>query len=219
MASQHPIRAAIAAAVVPALAVAAFGNQWFTEHVRFEAKTALKRRMVNTVGGPFQWRFSPYRGDSGTTLWASQILGIIAVIGLTFLVAWLAARSTASGGLLIAVWGGTVLATMAAYGLLLLASYDALYDGREIEPGINAFWHSVFHSSDATLWGAGVGLVAAGAAMLFAGGADRPAPGGPAATGWGATPPSTGPQGEVPPPTIEAPPPWTAVPPRDDTTP
>jgi hypothetical protein len=223
MASRHPTRAALAAAVVPAVAVGAFGNQWFTEHVRFEAKTALKRRMTNTVGGPFQWRFTPYRGSHGGTLWAAQILGIVAVIGLTFLVAWLAARSTASGGLLLAVWGGTVLATMAAYWLLLLTSYDAIYGGRDIEPGLNGFWYSVFHSPDSALWGAGVGLVAAGAAVLFAGGAARPAPGGPA-PGWGqstptwgaAPPPSGATQAHPPQPPTDAPAtPWTATPPRD----
>jgi hypothetical protein len=214
------MRAAIAAAVVPAVAIAAFGNQWFSEHVRFEAKTALARRGANTVGGPFQWRFSPYGGDRGTTLWAAQIFGIIAVVGLTFLVAWLAARSTASVGLLIAVWGGTVLATMAAYGLLLLTSYDAIYDGREIEPGLNAFWYSVFHSPDGTLWGAVVGVVAAGTAVLFAGGPARRAAVEPVTPGWSAAPAAAGTPWEGPRPPDDAPPaPWTAVPPRDDITP
>jgi hypothetical protein len=214
------MRAAIAAAVVPAVAVAAFGNQWFSEHIRFEAKTALARRLVNTVGGPFQWRFSPRGGDRATTLWAAQIFGIIAIVGLTFLVAWLAARAAASSGLLIAIWGGTVVASMVAYALFIAASYDAIYDGREIEPGLNWFWYSVFHSSDATLWGAGVGLVAAGAAVLFSGGAARPAAVEPVTHGAGPAPAPPGAPWEGSRPPVDVPPaPWTAVPPRPDTNP
>lgn len=211
MASRYPIRAALAGAAAPAVAVLAFGNQWFTEEVRIEAKTALKRRLVNTVGGPFPWRFTPHDGNDGGTIWASQLVGILVVVGLTFLVAWLVARSTAQAGLLIGVWGGTVLATMAAYALYILLTYGAFYGGHDIEPGINRFWYAVFHSTDASLWAAGVGLVAGGAALLFGGGPARmrpspdaptsqmpgawgtPPPGSPPTAPWGAGPPADGP--------------------------
>lgn len=222
MASRFPIRAAIAAALVPLIAIAAFGNQWFTEHVRFEAKEALDRRFVNLVGGPFQWRFTPYRGDRGAALWVAQLFGVVAVIGLTFLLAWLIARRATHAAVLFGVWGATTLASITAYGMALLASYDAIYDGREIEPGLNAFWYSFFHSPEAGLWGAGVGLVAGGAALLLSGGPARPPrptswpidghqPAAPApGVVWGPAAPPPGPAWGVDTPPAGAPPPADA---------
>lgn len=215
MASQHPVRAAIAAAAVPAAAVLAFGNQWFTENVRFEASEPLDRRIVNTVGGPFPWRFSARGGDNATTIWLAQILAVVAVVGLTFLVAWLAARAASNAGLFVAVWGGTVVATAAAYWLLLVTTYDAIYDGREIEPGLNWFWYSVFHSTDGSLWAIGIGLVAGGAAALFAGGTARPVvtgAAGPPPT-WGQQPAQTAAAWGGPAPTDARPASWGTPPP------
>lgn len=200
MASRYPIRAALAAAAVPFIAVAAFGNQWFSEHVRLEADGRLARRFLNQVGGPFPWRLTPYRGDRGTALWLAHLFGVVAVVGLAFLVAWLIARRATSSGLFFGVWGATVLAAITAHGLGLLASYDPLYDGLEVEPGLNGFWYSVFHSTDAGLWGAVVGVAAGGAALLASGGAARP----PRPVSWptaagrpGAAPPSAWPQQPV----------------------
>jgi hypothetical protein len=231
MASEHPTRAAIAAAAAPAVAIAAFGNQWFSEHVRFEAKNALARRLVNVVGGPFQWTFTPRSGRDSGTIWFAQIVGVVGVLALTFLLTWAAARAASKVGLLLAALGATVLSTMVSYGVFLLLSYEYYFDGHEVEPGINRFWYSVLHSSDPTLWALGVGLVAGLLAWLFSGGtvematvvagpwpADRQrdgAPTGPVGA-WppapapsppSATSPATAPLPSEPPTTTSVPPP------------
>jgi amino acid transporter len=212
MASEHPTRAAIAAAVAPAVAIAAFGNQWFSEHVRFEAKNALARRLVNVVGGPFQWTFTPRSGRDSGTIWFAQVVGVVGVLVLTFLCTWLAARAASKVGLLFAALGATVLSTMVAYGVFLLLSYDYYFDGHEVEPGINRFWYAVFHSSDPTLWALGVGLVAGLLAWLFSGGTVEQAPvvAGPWPVDRQPDSAPTGPVGAWPPSPAPSPPPATA---------
>ena len=192
MGSRHPLRAGIAAALVPLAAIAVFGNSWFTEHVRFHGShSQLVDRFLQTIA-PFAWTVTPRRGDGAGTLWLSQALGIATVVLGVLILVWLIARHASGWALLLGAWGVTIIVAMVGAFVTIIVSYGVLF--RSSNPdGLGRFWHSVFQSQQVGLWGALVGLPTGLVALLLAGGVERPSPyvtsaplpGGP--TAWAST--------------------------------
>ena len=175
MGSRHPLRAGIAAALVPLVAIAVFGNSWFTEHVRFDGNhSRLVDRFLITIG-PFVWTVTPRRGRGAGTLWWSQALGILTVVLGVLLVVWLIARHASGLALLLGAWGMTIAVAMVGAFVTVFISYGVLFGSADVD-GLGRFWHSVFQSQQVALWGALVGLPTGLIALLLAGGVERPAP-------------------------------------------
>src|SRR3954453_6748136 len=131
MQTRHPLRAAMIAAFVPLVVIAAFGNSWFTEHVRFDGDHGpLGNRLLTTLA-PFPWTFTPRTGRGAGTLWAAQAFGIVVAVGGIFLVTWAVARHATGSSLLLGVWGATVLAAMTAGFSTMLLAYGVVFGGAD----------------------------------------------------------------------------------------
>jgi len=80
MHTRHPLRAALVAVLLPAVAIAALGNSWFTENVRFDGDHGPVATRFLNAATPFVWTFTPRRGGgASTTLWLAQWLAIAAL--------------------------------------------------------------------------------------------------------------------------------------------
>ncbi len=171
MQTRHPLRAAMFAAVIPLVAVAVFGNSWFTEHVRNKGHSPRVDRLVTTVA-PFPWTFTPRHGRGFGTIWAAQVVGIVIVVVGVFLVVWAVARHATGFSLFLGAWGVTVLVAMVGAFVFVFISYGVLIGGAGAE-ALGRFWYSVYQSQEVTLWGAAVGFAVGLIAALLVGGVDN----------------------------------------------
>ncbi len=170
MTPRHPARAAFGAALVLLAAIAAFGNQWFTDHVVLDARSNRARTILR-IPSFFQWRFTRLGGE--TTIWVAQLLGAIAVVVLGYFMVWAVAKRASGLSLVLGAWGVTVLVAMAAGWLETVIAYGDLFPGISDPEGLGRFWYSVFNGAQpAAMFGAAVGLIAGLAAVLFAGSSD-----------------------------------------------
>ncbi|MFT3852586.1 MAG: hypothetical protein QM733_07610 [Ilumatobacteraceae bacterium] len=172
MQTRHPLRAALVAMLVPLVAIAAFGNSWFTEKVRFDRDHGPLVTRLLAMLAPFTWTFTPRRGgDASRVLWFAQALSIVVVVGGVFLVTWAVARHATGSSLFLSAWGTTVLVAMLGAFVVTIVGYGTLF-GSANPDGLGRFWHSVFQAPEAALWGAGVGVVVGAFAAALVGGVD-----------------------------------------------
>jgi hypothetical protein len=171
MQTRHPVRAALFAALVPLAVIAAFGNSWWTEHVRFHGTHSRLVDRYLVILNPFAWTFTPRRGRGSGTLWFGQALGVVVVVLGVFLVVWLVARHALGVSLWIGAWGATVLVAMVGAMVTTFVNYGVLFGNTNID-GYGRFWHSVFAGQDVALWGAWVGVFVGVLAALLVGGVD-----------------------------------------------
>jgi hypothetical protein len=171
MQTRHPLRAALVAALVPLVVIAAFGNSWFTEHVRADSDHGpLGTRLLNTLA-PYPWSFTPRRGRGAGTIWMAQGLGIVVVVGGVLLVTWLIARHATGASLWLGAWGATVLVAMAGAFVTFFVAYGAIFGDADVG-GLGRFWHAAYQSQEVALWGVAVGLLVGALAALLVGGVD-----------------------------------------------
>jgi len=214
MHTRHPLRAALVAAIVPLVAIAAFGNSWFTEEVRITGDHGpVATRLLNTIA-PFAWTLTPRRGSGSGTIWFAQALAAVVVVAGVLLVTWAVARHATGFSLFLGAWGTTVLVSMVGAFVFSFVSYGAIF--RNSNPDqLGRFWHSVYQSPNAALWGAGVGLLVGAFAAALVGGVDTrpsyvtsaPLPG--AASVWQPGPPPPTQQVPVAPAAPAAPSSWS----------
>ena len=207
------------AALVPLVAILAFGNSWFVEHVTFDnGHSQLVDRLLRTLS-PFVWTATPRRGDGAGTIWAALILGAIVVVAATFLLVWLVARHAVGVSLWLGAWGVTVLAAMLGTTVSTFVSYGAFF--RNANPdGLGRFWHSVYQSQQVTLWGVWIGVLAGVLAAALVGGVDTlppytmsaPLPGATAWSQYSTSPYGTPQYGAAPPPGFTATPAYVEQP-------
>lgn len=172
MQTRHPLRAALVATVAPLIAILAFGNSWFTEHVRLEPDHGpLTSRLLSTLA-PFTWTVTPRDGPKQGTIWFASWLGILAVLGATFLLTWAIARHATGSSLFVGAWAATIPAGMLGAFVTTIVAYGAFFGNNDVD-GTGRFWYSVFQSQNVALWGVWMGLIVGALAAVTVGGVDN----------------------------------------------
>lgn len=156
--------AVAAAAAVPLIVVAAFGNQalqgWRDTHA------ASSNHWVADLIQPLElaaWRFTPGSGPNSTAHWAAPLVFNVALFVVTALLASLAAHNRGSVALFFGIWGAVSLAGAAAALICTPFAYSGV-------TGTIAADNYRDTLAEGMLLGFLIGFVAAIVATAFAGG-------------------------------------------------
>ncbi len=166
MGARRGSAAAVAATIVAAVTIAAFGNQWYFEHVLIDGPRDVKAQRLLRVPAAFLWRFSALR--SRTSLWAGQLIAIAVVLVLVFVITQALAKRAHGGVLFAGVWGMVIVSAIVGS---VVGGWVG-YDERIQDPQrLGRFLGPIFDGPNSTvvLWGLIVGLVAAAAAATIGG--------------------------------------------------
>lgn len=161
MQADHPGRAALTVTCAAFLTIAAFGNQWWVDHV---VNDSGGTRRLASAFTPFPWRITD-QPDS-VALRVGPYVGLLVTLLLLYPLALGVARRAYDMGLVI----GSIGAVFIAAGIGQLAYGVALWRAEALPADENWFTYTLTTASGHVgLWAAAVGLVGGLVAMFTVG--------------------------------------------------